>query len=102
MMKIAADCESCDREFLLSQLVSEPAMTGRCTWCGELLAPGYAAVLSELIRKADTAGSEFVAALKHLSGDWTRFRIQTDSVFGPLKDALAGEERAPASSGRAA
>ena len=91
-MKIMVICENCGRDFLLSQLVEGPAITGRCPWCGELVAPGYVQMLPELIRQAESAGSQLVAALTHLGGDWTRFRIRTDSILGPLETALAGEE----------
>jgi hypothetical protein len=101
-MKIRVICENCEREFLLRQLVEGPDITGRCPKCGEPLAPGYLEVLPELIRKVEASGSEFAAALKHLSGEWTRFRIRSDSVWGPLKDVLTRPKKPPSVASRAA
>jgi hypothetical protein len=91
-MKIMVICDKCGRDFLLSQLVDGPAITGRCPWCGDLVAPGYVQMLPELIRQAENAGYQLGAAIKHLRGDWTHFRIRTESILGPLETALAGEE----------
>jgi hypothetical protein len=38
-MRIMAACNNCQRDLLLSQLVEGPQITGRCPWCGALLAP---------------------------------------------------------------
>jgi hypothetical protein len=38
-MRIMAICNNCQRDLLLSQLVEGPQITGRCPWCGALLAP---------------------------------------------------------------
>lgn len=100
-MKITAVCDTCEREFLLGQLV-ESQITGRCPWCGEFLVPGYLATLPELVRRAETSGSELVRVLGRLGGEWTRFRIRAGSVLGPLEQALAGEEKPPVRLRRAA
>jgi hypothetical protein len=37
-MRIIATCSNCQRDLLLSQLVEGPGISGRCPWCGTLLA----------------------------------------------------------------
>jgi hypothetical protein len=62
-MRIMAVCNNCQRDLLLSQLVEGPQITGRCPWCGTLLAPHYTLLLADAIRRAERAGTELVRAL---------------------------------------
>jgi hypothetical protein len=50
-MRIMAVCSNCQRELLLSQLVEGPQITGRCPWCGTLLARHYIALLADAVRR---------------------------------------------------
>jgi hypothetical protein len=49
-MRIIATCCNCQRDLLLSQLVEGPGLSGRCPWCGTLLAPHYSLLLAETVR----------------------------------------------------
>ena len=54
-MRITATCSNCRRDLLLSQLVEGPGLSGRCPWCGTLLAPHYTLLLTETVRRAERA-----------------------------------------------
>ena len=67
-MRIMAVCSNCQRDLLLSQLVEGPQITGRCPWCGTLLAPHYTPLLADAVRRAERAGAELSP------GPWTARR----------------------------
>jgi hypothetical protein len=46
-MRITATCGNCQRDLLLSQLVGGPGISGKCPWCGTLLAPHYSLLLAD-------------------------------------------------------
>lgn len=72
-------------------------ITGKCPWCGELLAPNYTVLLPEVIRRAERGGSELESALKMLTGSWVPFRINPESVLEPIREELGTiEEEAEA------
>jgi hypothetical protein len=88
-------CLLCHRDLQLDQLVEGPVVTGRCPWCGEVLAPGYTVLLPIAIRRAEDGGFELVSGLRMLTGSWARFRIKPESVLGPIEERLVsspGEE----------
>jgi DNA repair exonuclease SbcCD ATPase subunit len=91
-MKIMATCQHCGRDFQLDQLIEGPVITGKCPWCGELLAPQYTALLPEVIRRAEGGGAELESALRMLAGSWARFRIKPESVLEPLRQELGATE----------
>ncbi len=45
-MRITATCSSCQHDLLLSQLVEDPGISGRCPWSWTLLAPHYTLLLA--------------------------------------------------------
>ena len=67
-MRMTATCSSCRRDLLLRQLVEGPGLSGRCPWCGTLLAPHYTLLLAETVRRAERAGAELERALERLGG----------------------------------
>lgn len=86
-MKIEAMCRHCGRGFLLVQLLEGTEFSGRCPWCGELLAPDYTELLRRVILRAERSGSELVSSLRELralSHGWDLFLVLSDSVFAPL------------------
>jgi hypothetical protein len=97
-MRINATCSNCHRSLRLHQLVDGPEITGRCPWCGHLLAPHYTSLLVDVIRRAEDAGYELTLALARLralerpDGDQERFRIQPESILDPLQELLGVEE----------
>jgi hypothetical protein len=93
-MRILATCSHCQRDLLLSQLVEGPAITGRCPWCGTLLAPNYTLLLTDTVRRAERAGAELERALERLGGDWARLHVRPESILDPIRAQLLGAEAA--------
>jgi hypothetical protein len=93
-MKITATCSNCQRDLLLSQLVDGPGTSGRCPWCGTLLAPHYTLLLADTIRRAEQAGTELERALAQLGEHWARLHVRSESVLDPLRAQLLGAEAA--------
>jgi hypothetical protein len=92
-MRIRATCAACRRELLLEQLLEGPAPSGRCPWCGEVLAPQNTPVLLDAVRRAEAAGRALESALATLRGGWARLRIDPASVLQPLRAVLEPSER---------
>ena len=90
-MRIMAVCNNCQRDLLLSQLVEGPQITGRCPWCGTLLAPHYTLLLADAVRRAERAGAELVRALAPLGQGWTRLQIRPESVLDPIRAPLTAQ-----------
>jgi hypothetical protein len=93
-MRITAICGSCQRDLLLSQLVEGHGVSGRCPWCGTLLAPHYGPLLADTIRRAEQAGTELEQALERLGESWARLHVRSESVLDPLRAQLLGAEAA--------
>jgi hypothetical protein len=55
-MRIMAVCSNYQRDLLLSQLVEGPQITGRCPWCGTVLAPHYTPLLADAVRRPSALG----------------------------------------------
>ena len=88
-MKLMGTCLLCHRDLQLDQLVEGPVVTGRCPWCGEVLAPGYTVLLPIAIRRAEDGGFELISGRRMLTGSWARFRIKPESVLDPIEERLA-------------
>ena len=97
-MRIMAVCNNCQRDLLLSQLVEGPQITGRCPWCGTLLAPHYTLLLADAVRRAERAGTELVRALAQLGEGWARLQIRPESVLDPIARYGAGTAEPPSAS----
>ena len=93
-MRIIATCGNCRRDLLLSQLVEGPGISGRCPWCGTLLAPHHTKLLTDTIRRAEQAGTELEQALEQLGEHWARLHVRSESVLDPLRARLLGAEAA--------
>lgn len=93
-MRIMAACSTCHRDLLLSQLVEGPGITGRCPWCGTLLAPRYTLLLTDTVQRAERAGAELVRALERMGGAWARLHIRPESVLDPIRAQLLEAETA--------
>jgi hypothetical protein len=93
-MRIIATCGSCQRDLLLSQLVEGPGISGRCPWCGTLLAPHYTLLLADTVRRAERAGAELERALERLGEDWARLHVRPESILDPLRAQLLGAQAA--------
>ncbi|HVL05851.1 MAG TPA: hypothetical protein VM388_07675 [Acidimicrobiales bacterium] len=85
-MRIAATCEHCGREFLLYQLYNtSPVTADRCPHCSAHL--GIVGV-ARLAASADQALHALVQCLKEFSGRKPGFRIDAQSVLGPVTEAV--------------
>jgi hypothetical protein len=93
-MRIIATCGNCQRDLLLSQLVEGPGISGRCPWCGTLLAPHYTLLLADTVRRAERAGAELERALERLGEDWARLHVRPESILDPLLAQLLGTQAA--------
>jgi hypothetical protein len=93
-MRITATCSSCQRDLLLSQLAEGPGISGRCPWCGTMLAPHYTLLLADTIRRAEHAGTELERALERLGENWARLHVRSESVLDPLRAQLLGADAA--------
>jgi hypothetical protein len=93
-VRIKATCSKCRRDLLLSQLVEGPEISGRCPWCGTLLAPQYTLLLTDTVRRAERAGAELERALERLGGGWAGLHIQLESVLDPIRAQLLGADAA--------
>ena len=93
-MRMIATCSNCQRDLLLSQLVEGPGLSGRCPWCGTLLAPHSSLLLAETVLRAERAGAELERALERLGGEWARLHIRPESILDPLRAQLLGAEAA--------
>jgi hypothetical protein len=90
-MRIMAVCSNCQRDLLLSQLVEGPQISGRCPWCGALLAPHYTPLLVDAVRRAERAGADLVRALAQLGEGWPALQIRSGSVLDPIRTPLTAE-----------
>jgi hypothetical protein len=85
-MRIAATCEHCGRDFLLFQLYNtRPVTADRCPHCSAHL--GIVGV-APLAAFADEALHALVQCLRELSGRKPGFRIDAQSVLGPVTEAV--------------
>jgi hypothetical protein len=90
-MRIQGTCRNCDRTFLADQAVTGG---GRCPWCGIPFEPDYAAVLVEVLRGAEAAGSTLENALEKLADLEPRFWVDRGSVLDRLREILDRLDRA--------
>lgn len=89
-MKVQANCDTCGRTFLLSQIGPNSDTPGRCPFCGARFARHYSTVLVEAIRAAELAADSFVYALGKLQAMETGFDIDIEAALA----RVAGEVRA--------
>lgn len=96
-MNLEATCETCDRPFLLAQILPEPAGTsGRCPSCGARFARHYVAILPEAAKSADAAAGAFVAALQRLNDMHPGFKLDIGAILARLSDEFSPPGRASA------
>ncbi len=88
-MKIKATCQTCGREFYLSQIGPDSDAPGRCPFCGARFARHYSTILVDAVREAEATGSKFVHALGRLESLKTGFDIDVEGVL----EELAGQLR---------
>jgi DNA-directed RNA polymerase subunit RPC12/RpoP len=96
-MKIEANCGTCGRRFLLSQIGSDSEAPGRCPFCGTRFARHYSTILEEAVDQAEATAAQFVRAISRLQGVETGFDIDIEGLLRSIHDLLREEERASSS-----
>ena len=84
-MKIRATCKRDGRDFMVEQVI---AAGGECPWDGEPFNADYAATLVDALQRAESAGTELESALQIIADLHPEFRVQVDTVVGPLREQL--------------
>lgn len=85
-MRIAATCARCGREFLFFQLYNAGPLTAdRCPHCSAHL--GVVRV-APVAAAADDALAALAGALHEIAGRNPGFRLDPESVLGPIREAL--------------
>lgn len=89
-MQIEATCDTCRRQFTLSQLLPEPGGTdGRCPFCGTRFGRHYVAVLPAVIEETEAAAEALVGSLEKLVGMNPGFKVDISAIFSDLAERLA-------------
>jgi len=96
-MRIRAKCETCGREFLLSQIGPESDAPGRCPFCGARFARHYSSVLVDSVANAETRAAEFLHALRRLQAIETGFDIDLEGLLKELEEQVRAAEKPAAS-----
>ena len=89
-MKIKGTCRRCGREFLVEQVI---ANGGRCPWDGKAFQSDYAAVLVELLRKAEDAGGTLENALEKVADLEPEFVLDPETILSQTTGHLERLER---------
>lgn len=94
-MNLEGTCNTCDRRFLLTQLLPEPDGTGgRCPFCGTPFARHYLNVLPEMIYEAQEAFERFGAAMERLGDIKGGFEVDLDAAVRGLQNRLGDRQHA--------
>lgn len=91
-MKIEADCNTCGRTFLLSQIGPESDAPGRCPFCGARFARHYGGALVDAVQDAEQASHHVTVALRRLVAFETGFDIDIERVISSLQDSVRDAE----------
>ncbi len=87
-MKIQATCDTCGRQFLLSQIGPDSDAPGRCPFCGARFGRHYSTVLVEAVRDAELAAAAFVTTLGRLQAMETGFDVDIEGLMADLGRAV--------------
>jgi hypothetical protein len=101
-MKIRAKCETCGRNFLLSQIGPESDAPGRCPFCGARFARHYSTVLVDAVRDTEAAAAQFVHELGRLQAMETGFDIDIEELLRTVNELVRAGERKTAGEGKSA
>ena len=91
-MKIYATCDTCDREFLLSQIGPDSDAPGRCPFCGARFARHYGTVLVEAVKEAEAATQQLVHQLGRLQAMETGFDLDLERLLKVLGEEVRSHE----------
>ncbi|MDQ3771633.1 MAG: hypothetical protein M3343_06050 [Actinomycetota bacterium] len=94
-MKVQAKCDTCGRNFLLSQIGQQSDAPGRCPFCGARFARHYNSVLVDAVSEAEIQTHRFINALAKLQAMETGFDIDMDALLSQIQSEVRGNERSP-------
>ncbi|HVF54054.1 MAG TPA: hypothetical protein VNC78_10710 [Actinomycetota bacterium] len=91
-MNIEATCDTCSRNFLLTQIGADSDAPGRCPFCGAHFARHYSTVLVPTVGEAEEAGARFVQSLGRLQSMETGFDIDIEGLLRTLAEEVRSHE----------
>jgi len=95
-MKVQATCDTCGRNFLLSQIGSQSDAPGRCPFCGARFARHYNSVLMDAVAGVENGTQRFIDLLSKLQAMETGFDIDMEALLSQLQREVLGNERTAA------
>lgn len=93
-MKIEAQCQRCNRTFLLSQIGPESDAPGRCPFCGARFARHYSTVLVDAVEDAENSATRFVNTIARLQSMETGFNIDIEGLLAEVGRKVRETEEA--------
>jgi hypothetical protein len=93
MMKVRATCDTCGRNFLLSQIGPQSDAPGRCPFCGARFARHYNSVLMDAVAGVENGTQRFIDLLAKLQAMETGFDIDMEALLSELQREVLGNER---------
>ena len=95
-MKVQATCDTCGRNFLLSQIGPQSDAPGRCPFCGARFARHYNSVLVDAVHEVEIGMERFITSLAKLQAMETGFDIDVEGLLAQLEREVLENEKAPA------
>jgi DNA-directed RNA polymerase subunit RPC12/RpoP len=96
MMKVQATCDTCGRNFLLSQIGPQSDTPGRCPFCGARFARHYNSILVDAVADVEREGPRFINLLAKLQAMETGFDIDMKALLAQLEREVLEHERSSA------
>ena len=84
-MKLKIVHDECGREMLVRQILDNG---GHCPWDGKAFNKDYTAILAEALETAENAGEVLENALEKIAAMEPTFKLDRNSVLGPLEDQI--------------
>ncbi|HVE92462.1 MAG TPA: hypothetical protein VNE62_09230 [Actinomycetota bacterium] len=91
-MEIKITCRACDRTYPIAMAVDPEGRSGHCPFCGESLAFQYSSTFIESVERVMRLGPEFVRQLTLLAELAGGFRLEPESLLGPVREAVARQD----------
>ncbi|MGH2702654.1 MAG: hypothetical protein ACRDJB_06775 [Actinomycetota bacterium] len=95
-MKVQGKCDTCGRNFLLSQIGPQSDAPGRCPFCGARFARHYNSVLIDAVSEVEIQTPRFINVLAKLQAMETGFDIDMPGLLASLEEEVLRNEKATA------
>lgn len=95
-MKVQGKCDTCGRNFLLSQIGPQSDAPGRCPFCGARFARHYNSVLIDAVSEVEIQTPRFINVLAKLQAMETGFDIDMPGLLASLEREVLRNEKATA------